>query len=90
MIDIPTYHSTKHIHIHHQKHKINACSYECIPYLTYLTASHHLCINAWTFECMFMAKKEKEKEKETEKEKKSLKRNPNLACLRQISNQIGK
>ena len=56
VIDIPTYHSTKHIHIHHQKHKINACSYEYMPYLTYLIASQHRSINAWTFECVFMVK----------------------------------
>ena len=36
----------------------NACSYEC---MTYLTPTQHLCINVWTYECVFMAKKSKHK-----------------------------
>ena len=31
----------------------NACTCEC---MTYLTPPYHLCINAWSYECMFMAK----------------------------------
>ena len=42
--------------------QINACSCECMSYLTYLTASQHLCINGWTCECMIMASKQEIKE----------------------------
>ena len=37
----------------------NSCWCECMTYLTYLIASQHLCINAWSFICMFMAKQRK-------------------------------
>ena len=35
-----------------------ACSCECMTYLTYLVAPQYLCINAWTYECMFMVSKQ--------------------------------
>ena len=45
------------------KHISHACSCECMTYLTYLTASQHLCINGWISECMFMVSKQKMKRK---------------------------
>ena len=36
--------------------QLNACTCECI---TYLTPPQYLCINAWSYECVFMAKQRK-------------------------------
>ena len=41
------------------KHKTNVCSCECMHYLAYLIISQHLCINVWTYECVFMEKQRK-------------------------------
>ena len=38
----------------------NACLCGC---MTYLIASQHLCINEWTYECMFMVLKQEKKRK---------------------------
>ena len=47
----------------------NACLYECMPYLTYLTTPQHLCINAWLYHMHVHGISNKEK-----------KRNPSLTC----------
>ena len=61
------------IHVHQGKIKIisqtNACSCECITYLTYLTVPQHLCINAWSYHMHIHGISIKEK-----------RRNPNLTC----------
>ena len=52
---------TKHIHVPQSKPRLypnNACSCKCMTYLTYLTTSQHLCINACSYLCMFMVFKQ--------------------------------
>ena len=57
-----THHPTKHVQLI-IKYISNACSCGCMTYLTYLTASQHLCINEWTCECMFIVLKQEKKKK---------------------------
>ena len=47
----------------------NACLYEYMSYLTYLTAPQHLFINAWSYHMHVYGISKKEK-----------RRNPNLTC----------
>ena len=47
----------------------HAYSYECMPYLIYLTAPQHLCVNAWSYHMHVHDISKKEK-----------RRNPNLTC----------
>ena len=58
-------------------HHPNACSCECMPYLTYLIVPRHLCINAWSYHSMFMAYQRK-------------KRNPSLIFEGQTTSKYGR
>ena len=44
------------IHIISSYPQLDACSCEC---MTYLTPPQHLCMDAWSYECVFMAKQRK-------------------------------
>ena len=56
-----THHPTKHVQlIIIYIYISNACLCGC---MIYLIASQHLCINEWTYECMFMVLKQEKKRK---------------------------
>ena len=60
------------------KSQSNACTYECMPYITYLIASQHLCINAWSYH-MHVHGRIKE----------TLEENPNQTCEeKQVNREI--